>query len=59
MLIKQRINEPGDGLYKGFPTNEPGIYTLWIAPYPYRVFYRIDANEDVIIHIRHTSRRPW
>jgi plasmid stabilization system protein ParE len=26
---------------------------------PYRVYYRIDGEEVVIIHIRHTSQRPW
>ena len=58
-LIKQRIEELAHQPYKGRRTNRPGIYTLWVTPYRYRVFYRIDDDEIVIIKIRHTSRRPW
>jgi toxin ParE1/3/4 len=58
-LIKQRIEQLGEQPYKGRRTNRPGIYTLWITPYRYRVFYRIDDDEVVVIRIRHTSRRPW
>jgi addiction module RelE/StbE family toxin len=58
-LIKQRIEELGDAPYKGHRTDRGGIFTLWITPYPYRIYYRIDGEDVVIIHIRHTSRRPW
>lgn len=58
-LIARRIEELADAPRKGRPTDRAGIYTLWIAPRPYRVFYRIDGDDVVIIHIRHTSRRPW
>jgi toxin ParE1/3/4 len=58
-LIKQRINELGDQPRKGRRTNKPGIYTIWITPYRYRVFYRIEQDVVVVLQIRHTSRRPW
>jgi toxin ParE1/3/4 len=58
-LIHQRINQLGDHPHKGRRTNKPNIYTIWIAPYRYRIFYRIDGDEVVILQIRHTSRRPW
>jgi addiction module RelE/StbE family toxin len=58
-LIARRIDELAERPYKGRPTDRKGIYTLWIAPRPYRVFYRIDGEDVVIIHIRHTARRPW
>ena len=57
-LITQRIDELGDNPEKGAKTTKPSLYTLWVAPYPYRIFYRIEAGEVVIIQIRHTSRRP-
>jgi toxin ParE1/3/4 len=57
-LIHQRISELGDQAHKGRRTNKPGIYTLWITPYRYRVFYRIDGEEVVILRFRHPSRRP-
>jgi toxin ParE1/3/4 len=31
---------------------------LPVVRYPYVIFYRIDASEILILHIRHTSRRP-
>jgi toxin ParE1/3/4 len=58
-LIHQRIIELGDQPYKGRRTNKPNIYTVWITPYRYRIFYRISGDEVVILQIRHTSRRPW
>jgi plasmid stabilization system protein ParE len=27
--------------------------------YPYRIFYRVAADAIEVVHIRHTSRRPW
>ena len=58
-LITRRISELADHPHKGHRSDREGIYTLWIAPMPYRVFYRIDEEDVVIIHIRHTARRPW
>lgn len=58
-LIARRIAELADHPHKGHPSDRKGIYTLWIAPRPYRVFYRIDGEDVVIVHIRHTARRPW
>jgi toxin ParE1/3/4 len=29
-----------------------------VLRYPYMIFYRIAGNELLILHIRHTSRRP-
>jgi toxin ParE1/3/4 len=58
-LIAQRIAALPEHPFKGHRTDRKGILTLWIAPLPYRVFYRIDDEDLVVIHIRHTSRRPW
>jgi toxin ParE1/3/4 len=29
-----------------------------VPRYPYVIFYRIEADDLLILHIRHTSRRP-
>lgn len=57
-LITQRVNDLGDNPQLGHRTNRPGVHTLWVAPYPHRIFYRIDGDEVVMVQIRHTSRRP-
>ncbi len=45
--------------YGGRKTDRDGIYTFWVAATTYRVYYRINGEEVIIIHIRHTSRRQW
>ena len=46
-----------------FPEMAPAVDNaghrrLPVLRYPYAVFYRIAADELLILHIRHTSRRP-
>jgi plasmid stabilization system protein ParE len=38
-------------------TDEAGVYELSIILYPYKVYYRVEAEEVRIVHIRHASRR--
>lgn len=37
----------------------PGVRVLPLIRYPYKVFYRNFDDTVRILHIRHTSRRPW
>jgi|NGEPerStandDraft_6_1074524.scaffolds.fasta_scaffold68398_2 toxin ParE1/3/4 len=37
----------------------PGVRVVPLIRYPYKVFYRIADDTVRILHIRHTSRRPW
>jgi toxin ParE1/3/4 len=35
---------------------------MWMVPlvrYPFKIFYRVHDDTVRILHIRHTSRRPW
>ena len=38
--------------------DDAGHRRLPVLRFPYVIFYRIDRNEILILHIRHTSRRP-
>jgi plasmid stabilization system protein ParE len=41
-------------------TDEPGIRRMPVGRYPFLIFYTVEADELVILHIRHTARRlPW
>ena len=41
-------------------TDHPDIRVKFVRRYRYKVFYRIIDRDTVeIIHVRHTSRRPW
>jgi hypothetical protein len=52
--IMQRIDELGSEPYKGRPVDRGGLFTSWVRPYRYRIYYRIDGDSVVIIHIRLT-----
>ena len=40
-------------------TQRTNIRVAPLVRYPYRIFYRITNEAIEIVHIRHTSRRPW
>ncbi len=37
----------------------PGVRVALLVRYPYKIFYRVLQDRVRIVHIRHTSRRPW
>ncbi|MCC6886918.1 MAG: type II toxin-antitoxin system RelE/ParE family toxin [Hyphomicrobiales bacterium] len=39
----------------------PGVRAVIARRYPFKVFYRVLLDEDVveIVHVRHAARRPW
>ena len=37
----------------------PGMRVLPLLRYPFKIFYRVIGDTVRIVHIRHTSRRPW
>ena len=40
-------------------TQRTNIRVAPLVRYPYRIFYRVTNEAIEIVHIRHTSRRPW
>lgn len=36
-----------------------GVHVIPLVRYPYKIFYRVLADRVRILHLRHTSRRPW
>ena len=37
----------------------PGVHVVPLIRYPYKIFYRVLEDRVRILHIRHSSRRPW
>jgi len=37
----------------------PGMHVIPLIRYPYKIFYRVLGDRVRILHIRHSSRRPW
>jgi toxin ParE1/3/4 len=40
-------------------TDNPQVRVKLVRRYPYRIFYTIADDAIIILHVRHTSRRPW
>jgi toxin ParE1/3/4 len=34
-----------------------GVYVFPVGKYPYLVYYRIDGNDPIIVHVRHGARK--
>ena len=37
----------------------PGMRVVALGRYPHKILYRVLEDRIRILHIRHTSRRPW
>ena len=54
--IRETVAQLREHPHSGYRTDDPDIRVIFVARYPYKIFYRIrDAVE--ILHVRHTSRR--
>jgi len=54
------IHLVADQPYSSPRTDEPDIRVKVVHRYRYKIFYSIIDDDTVeIIHVRHTSRRPW
>jgi plasmid stabilization system protein ParE len=57
-VIERRVDSLRQSPRLGYPSDDSTIRILLAIPYPYRIYYRIAADEIEIIHIRHMARRP-
>jgi hypothetical protein len=37
--------------------DEPNVRTMRVGRYPFLIFYAIDENDVVILHVRHAARQ--
>jgi plasmid stabilization system protein ParE len=45
--------------YAAQGTEHQAVRSAVVRRYPYRIFYAIADDAIEVLHIRHTSRRPW
>jgi plasmid stabilization system protein ParE len=55
--LRGRINRLRSNPFIGVVTSNPDIRVLPPTRYPYRIYYTIQAEHIVILHIRHTARQ--
>ncbi len=60
--VLSRLDEAIDRMRRnpkfGTPTDVDDVKVVFVGRYPYKIFYRIRADEVQILHIRHASRDP-
>jgi plasmid stabilization system protein ParE len=58
--IHASIRSIADQPYGSERTDDPHIRMKVVRSYRYKIFYSVvDDNTVEIVHVRHTSRRPW
>lgn len=58
--IERTIKNLSDFPEMAQEADEPGVRRIPAGHYPFIVFYTIEADEVVILHVRHGARRwPW
>ena len=57
--IKSKIDALTQFPFAAPKSKELGVFELSMVRYPYKVYYRIDAEVVSILHIRDARRRPW
>jgi toxin ParE1/3/4 len=56
--LVRRIRQLGQTPTLGKATRVSGLRVLYPTKYPYRIYYLYEGDAVVILHIRHTSRKP-
>lgn len=54
--LGEAVKRLEDQPFSGYATDNPNVRVIFIVRYPYKIFYRV-RDEVEILHIRHTSRR--
>jgi plasmid stabilization system protein ParE len=58
--IEQAVARIAGSPESGRPVvQRPGVRVVSLLPFRYNLFYAIRGDDIRILHIRHTSRRPW
>jgi plasmid stabilization system protein ParE len=58
--IEQAATQLRDHPYSAQETEMPGIRREYVRRFRYSIFYSVEGDEIVILHIRHAARsRPW
>ena len=57
-LIEKIVERLSNFPESGQGTDELDARIAFSPRYPYRIYYRVSADEVVILHIRHAARRP-
>ena len=57
--IRSAVRFVGEQPFGSQQTDDPALRVKVVLGYRYKIFYRIREDIIEIVHVRHTSRRPW
>jgi len=58
--VEKALLQLSEQPYSAQETENPGIRRIYIRRFRHFIFYTVEADEVVILHIRHAARRwPW
>jgi plasmid stabilization system protein ParE len=57
--FKKAVELIGDYPHVGRHSGEQDTRVLPVGRYPYLIYWSIEADEVVIVHVRHAARRSW
>jgi len=57
--LKKTFDLIGNYPHVGRRSGEQDTRVLPVGHYPYLIYWSIEADEIVIVHIRHAAREPW
>lgn len=55
--LQKRVERLRSKPYIGVASNNREIRILAATGYPYRIYYTVQPNEVVVLHVRHTARQ--
>ncbi len=57
--LKKAIELIGEYPHVGRRSGEQDTRVLQVGRYPYLVYWSVERDEILIVHIRHAARAPW
>lgn len=57
-VIERIVGRLADFPESGQRSNELDVRVVYATRYPYRIYYRIVADDVLVLHIRHAARKP-
>jgi toxin ParE1/3/4 len=59
LSIQKTVDLIGEYPRRGRLAGEDAVRVVKTGRYPYFVYWAVEADDAVVVHIRHTARRPW
>jgi plasmid stabilization system protein ParE len=59
LALKKAMELIGEYPNVGRPSGEQDTRVLPVGRYPYLIYWAVEVDQVLIVHIRHAARKPW